>query len=180
MFIETASARIGYKHIDEIKVDPEKEMQLRIAAEEAELRKERKRKLMENQTGYPNKKKYSAMSARYLEENIESEGAYDSTSLSAIKRRNRGVDDYNSEEYSGDETDQRRGGQSRQRGRNEYAGEMDGFIVDDEEDGDEEYEEHEVAPRSRLQKKNQKVRYLGRFIHVPLTFHIFFTEKRGF
>ena len=127
-----------------------------MKAEEAELRKDRKRKMMEGGVG-AGRKKYSAMSARYLEEGADDDGQYDSTSLAHLKRgHKRGRGYGSSEEDSGDE-DRR----YRRPKNNQLDGEMDDFIVNDEEEGgSDEYEEEESPQKSRIRRKAGEVRVI--------------------
>ena len=151
--------RIGYKHHATIKLDPEKEMEARIKAEEAELRKDKKRKMLEGNVSGSGKKKYSSMSARYLEESFDDEAHFDSTSLSNIKHKSRRRRDEDYDESSEDNEEQTYSGRKKEK-RNEVDSEMEGFIVNDEEDdGSEEYEEEYESPqkKSRLQKKADEV-----------------------
>ena len=129
-------------------------MEERIKAEEAELKKNKKRKMLESGIGQ-GKKKYSAMSARFLEEGGDDEGNYDSTSLSELKRGGKRSRDRYGRSSGEDSEEEGRGNAMFQR----QVGEMDDFIVDDEEgNGSDEYEEEESpSKKPRLQKKSAEV-----------------------
>jgi hypothetical protein len=115
-------------------------------ARELAEQKERRKQLRLNQEGSSGKKRHS-MTARYLEE--EDNGRYDSTSLSALKKRSRGsrgddsAEEYDDEEVADDRDD-----------------DMKGFIADDDEEEEDEEEGGEwqqpQSKRSRIEKKSRR------------------------
>lgn len=106
--------------------------------------KERRKQLRMSQEGSSGKKRHS-MTARYLEE--EDNGRYDSTSLSALKKRGRGsrgdesAEEYDDEEVADDRDD-----------------DMKGFIADDDEEEEDEEADgdwQQQPKRSRIEKKSR-------------------------
>ncbi len=79
--------RISARDIDQIHMDPEKDKLARAAAEEAEIKKERKRKMMLERTSGGNGHSLSSagMTASYLEEGLDGGGG-GSGSLRAMKQ----------------------------------------------------------------------------------------------
>ena len=132
-----------------------------MKAEDVELRKEQKRKMLESGS-MSGKKKYSAMSARYLEDGADDEGQFDSTSLANLKRsesKKRTGHGYGSSgEDSGEENRDRRFQRAR-REKEDPDGEMDDFIVNEEdEQGSDKYEEEaDFLHKSRIKKKSTEV-----------------------
>lgn len=128
-------------------------MEERIKAEDAELRKEQKRKILESGAG--GRKKYSSMSARYLEEGADDEGQYDSTSLSNVKR-GEGKKRRDSDEDSAEED---RRYQRARRERDDPEGEMDDFIVNEEDESDsDEYDNNNSPQKTRIKRKASEVK----------------------